>query len=174
MKINVYDIILDPKPKLHIIGKINCEKPDFCNEKLNAEMLNDELLLNKLSSEHIYAVGMMSNYSPTGILLLGIGDGDSVIVDIRKLGTGLLLMGSDGFRCYHNHPNGDATPSKNDIENTDAMRRLSEIIEVDFLGHYAIGGDQVIECDCDTNCEEDVDNMTQLINSLIKTNIKEK
>ena len=42
----------------------------------------------------------------------------------------------------HNHPSGDPTPSKNDIEVTKQILNSSNILGIDFLDHLIIGDNE--------------------------------
>ena len=44
-----------------------------------------------------------------------------------------------GFILAHNHPSGNLTPSRDDVEFTRAMRRASELMGVDLYDHIIIG-----------------------------------
>ena len=42
----------------------------------------------------------------------------------------------------HNHPSGDSTPSKADIEFTQRLYKASQIFEIELLDHLVIGNMQ--------------------------------
>ena len=42
----------------------------------------------------------------------------------------------------HNHPSGDATPSKQDIEFTNKLYKATEMLEIELLDHIVIGNMQ--------------------------------
>ncbi len=44
----------------------------------------------------------------------------------------------------HNHPSGDPTPSRADIELTENVRRLSEIMDIPLLDHIVIGDNRYV------------------------------
>ena len=48
------------------------------------------------------------------------------------------------FICVHNHPSGDPTPSKEDIDVTKRLKKGSELIGIDFLDHIVIGNGKFI------------------------------
>ena len=41
--------------------------------------------------------------------------------------------------ALHNHPSGNLTPSRDDVEFTRAMRRASEIMGIDLYDHLVVG-----------------------------------
>lgn len=44
----------------------------------------------------------------------------------------------------HNHPSGDVTPSKNDIEFTREVKKASTILGINLIDHIIIGGNNYI------------------------------
>ena len=40
----------------------------------------------------------------------------------------------------HNHPSGDARPSREDIEVTDILKKLAKFLDVEFVDHLVVGG----------------------------------
>ena len=51
----------------------------------------------------------------------------------------VLLSNSNKFIVVHNHPSGDATPSKEDFEITKKVKDASDIMGLQFLDHIVIG-----------------------------------
>lgn len=138
MKIGVYNIINDPLAKLNLEREIDIEKEDLEEIDNIVEVLNKQLLFNKLSSEHIYAVGMTYGLIPKGIIHVSSGTCEGVEVDLRGLATGLLLMGAEQFICFHNHPGGNDKVSEEDIELTDTYTRLGKLIGIYCLDHIMV------------------------------------
>ena len=55
-----------------------------------------------------------------------------VLVDNIKMGAPKLILA-------HNHPSGDSSPSKQDIETTEKILDLSEKLGIQLLDHIVIG-----------------------------------
>lgn len=138
MQIGIFNITYNTLPCLHLIKKINIKKNECtCDEDIVAA-LNRELMYNKLSSEHIYALAMNYNMDPLGIILIGVGTCSKCDADLRTLAIGLLLLGAEWFMCFHNHPNGNRTISNSDRELTGYYKRLGEAIGIEFVRHLMI------------------------------------
>lgn len=65
---------------------------------------------------------------------------------VTKQGAGCLPYFKEAFRrsaasiiCIHNHPSGDPTPSREDIEVTKRLVECGRIIGIDILDHLIIG-----------------------------------
>lgn len=50
----------------------------------------------------------------------------------------VLLSSSPKFILVHNHPSGDPTPSKNDLQVTQEIKQNAEMLQVQFLDHLVI------------------------------------
>lgn len=51
----------------------------------------------------------------------------------------LILANAAAFAVAHNHPSGDPTPSKEDIEITRRLREAADLFGICLLGHIVIG-----------------------------------
>ena len=62
------------------------------------------------------------------------------MVSIRRVISFLLRSGSAAALIAHNHPQGDAQPSKADIELTDKINSLCIELGITLLDHVIIAG----------------------------------
>jgi DNA repair protein RadC len=60
-------------------------------------------------------------------------------VDAKVLFRTLLVMGATRFILSHNHPSGNATPSKDDIVLTNQLCEAARLLELDCLDHLIVG-----------------------------------
>ena len=147
MKVGVYDVINDPLPKLYKIKDIEISKNDLEYDETIVSMLNNKLKMDKLSSEHIYALSLTYGMIPKGILQVSIGKCDSADVDVRKLAIGLLLLGTEQFMCFHNHPGGSKKPSLSDNLLTNKYKEIGDLLEIEFIRHLMITKDYYCICE---------------------------
>lgn len=138
MKLGIYDIINDPLPQLYKIKDIIINKNDCYEHDNIVKMLNKHLKMDKLSTEHFYALALTYDFEPKAILQINIGDNRGVNVDMKKLGTGLLLSGGERFLCFHNHPENCRNISQSDINITRKIETLAEVIGIYFDAHIMI------------------------------------
>lgn len=153
LKVGLYDIINDPIPKLYKIKDLNISKGvmEYDSEIVNE--LNDNLLLDKLSSEHVYVLSLTYGNYPRGIVQLSIGKCDESSVDMRNLAIALLLTGAEQFMCFHNHPGGNKIISKSDMLLTDKFLDLGELLDIKFIRHLMITRNYYCECPPTNNKE---------------------
>lgn len=72
---------------------------------------------------------------------LFIGTINSSTVHPREIFKEAYLLSASGIICVHNHPSGDATPSRADIEITRKIREIGVIHGINLLDHIIIGKD---------------------------------
>lgn len=72
---------------------------------------------------------------------LFIGTIDSTMVHPREVFREAYLLSASNIICVHNHPSGDATPSKADIEITRKIKEIGIIHGINLLDHIIIGKD---------------------------------
>lgn len=71
--------------------------------------------------------------------LLFLGTVNMSIVHPREVFKNAYLLSASKMICIHNHPSGDSTPSKEDINLTLKIKELSIIHDIKLLDHIIIG-----------------------------------
>ncbi len=79
-----------------------------------------------------------------GIKDLFKGSLNTSIVHPREIFKEAIKKSSSSIIICHNHPSGDPTPSKEDINITIRLKECSKIIGIDLLDHLIIGKDQYV------------------------------
>jgi DNA repair protein RadC len=96
--------------------------------------------LAKADQESFWVIAFNAAHEEIYHECLFLGGLESCNVDIRLLFRRLLTVGAHAFVVVHNHPNGKhSPPSKGDIEVTEKIREVSEIVGIRFLDHIIIG-----------------------------------
>ena len=76
---------------------------------------------------------------PTNLSTICIGGLDSSIVDPKKIFSLALLSNSQKLIIAHHHPSGDPTPSTEDIELTDRLKKAGELLGIQVIDHIILG-----------------------------------
>lgn len=147
MKLGVYNIINDPLPQLNKLKDINVTQKDFEYDEDIVNMLNKQLKIDKLDSEHIYVLALTYGLIPRGIIQVSVGKCDYCQADYRTLGIGLLLTGAEQFMCFHNHPGGDRNVSMQDRILTEKYQEVGDILGIHFIRHLMITQDYFCVCE---------------------------
>jgi len=67
------------------------------------------------------------------------GGTNSANVDPKDLFAEAIKAGAPKIIMVHNHPSGNSKPSQQDIEFTERMEQVSEILGIQLLDHIVIG-----------------------------------
>ena len=67
------------------------------------------------------------------------GGADMAYIDINMIFKHAILCGAKSIICVHNHPTGDSSPSDNDIQLTNNIKKISNIVKIPLLDHIIIG-----------------------------------
>ena len=70
---------------------------------------------------------------------VSLGGGNFANIDIKFLLSETIKMSAPQIILVHNHPSGDATPSKKDLEVTVKVKKAAELLGVKLLDHIVIG-----------------------------------
>lgn len=79
-----------------------------------------------------------------GVEEVSVGTLTSALVHPREVFKALLLANAAAFAVAHNHPSGDPTPSKEDIEITRRLREAADMLGIRMLDHIVIGRERYV------------------------------
>ena len=97
--------------------------------------------LSMLSQEHFYCLYLNSGKKVIKEKLLFIGTVNYSMVHPRDVFKEAYLLNAVGIICIHNHPSGDITPSKSDINLTLNLKKVGELLGIEIIDHIIIGKD---------------------------------
>lgn len=72
-------------------------------------------------------------------VLLSIGTANSAFISPRDVFIHALKAGACNVVLLHNHPGGDPTPSRNDTDITNKIRKSGMMLDINLLDHIIIG-----------------------------------
>ena len=100
--------------------------------------------LKGVDREHLVLLTLDTKNVITSITTVSIGSLNTSIVHPREVFKTAILSNASSIILAHNHPSGDATPSKEDINITDRIKESGKILGIDLLDHLIIGDDSYI------------------------------
>lgn len=99
------------------ISKFVAERFGYCDqERTVVFFLNRK---NKIKGWHVATVGTLSK----------------AVLDPSVIFRQAILAGSASVIMYHNHPSGDLTPSREDVDITNRMVAAGKILNIQVLDH---------------------------------------
>jgi len=79
------------------------------------------------------------------LVSVGYEDGTTT-VDLGAIFRAAFKAGAEEIIVAHNHPSGNLTPSAEDIEATECLRKGCEIVGLEFIDHIIIGSPDAANC----------------------------
>lgn len=115
------------------------------NRKITSPSDAETLCRNFLENsdrEQLIAISLDTKNQPTNINVVSIGSLNSSIVHPREVFKLAILSNANSIIIAHNHPSGDATPSREDINITKRLKECGELIGINLIDHIIIGDDE--------------------------------
>jgi DNA repair protein RadC len=95
--------------------------------------------LRHLSQEHFVALYLNTKNQVIHQQTVFIGSLNASIVHPREVFKEALKRSAASLLCFHNHPSGDPTPSREDIEVTKRLVDCGIMLGIEVLDHIIIG-----------------------------------
>lgn len=92
--------------------------------------------------EYFYCVYLDSNKVVITEKLLFIGTLDHSLVHPREVFKEAVSVSSSSIICVHNHPSGNVLPSHNDIEITNKLIEIGNMLGIRVIDHVIIGSEK--------------------------------
>lgn len=97
------------------------------------------LHMHEQTEEYLYMVCMNTKLEMTSLFEISHGNVNSSVVGVREVFQKALLANAVNIIMIHNHPSGDCTPSRQDVEITKRLQEAGTIVGVEVLDHIIIG-----------------------------------
>ncbi len=131
---------------------------DFTSYFASNELINLNVVENVEEIKEVLKIGFQhhqqeifgvliydSNEKIIGAEELFKGATDAAIVDLKIIARTLFnYQDVKGMAVFHNHPSGNPTPSREDIEMTKKIKNVTEIFEIELLDHFIIGKEKTL------------------------------
>lgn len=105
--------------------------PDSIYEK-------NKYLFDNLKQEHFYCLYLNSKKELIERKLLFMGTLNKSVVHPREIFKEAYKLSASSIVCMHNHPSGNLTPSREDINLTNALINLGQINGIPVIDHLII------------------------------------
>ena len=130
-KVNVVSIQLVKEKSLAYGSKqINCPK--------DAAVIAGDFLAGA-DREHFVVVCLDTKSNVNALNTVSVGTLNSSLVHPREVFKAAILANSNAIILCHNHPSGDPSPSKEDMEVTKRLVEAGNIMGIEVLDHVVIG-----------------------------------
>lgn len=100
-------------------------------------------ILNKKKTEEFFVFGVNSKLRFLGSRKLAVGSLDCVVFPRFEI-INFINSTKPSFLVFaHNHPDGDSSPSKADINSTAELKKVCDALGAKFLDHFIVGSKSI-------------------------------
>lgn len=140
MEIAFYDTRVDLDSRITLVKEKTVECPVNSIERAcqASYMINSVTGLCLFAEEHCFFVALNTKGKPLGVFFVAKGAVNQCYIGMREIFLRALLIGAVNIIFFHNHPMGDCTPSKADIELTDTLRKAGELLSIPLIDHIIV------------------------------------
>lgn len=142
MRITLYRLELNEDQHNVLVNENSCNySMDDCfnNPRSIVEMLNTVFRLNKQAEEYVYMIALNTKNKPLGVFEISHGSVNLSVCNPREIYIKALLCGACGIILAHNHPSGGTTPSKQDVQIYQRVKKAGEIIGINVIDNIIVG-----------------------------------
>jgi DNA repair protein RadC len=91
--------------------------------------------------ENFYAIYLNTKNEPAAIHPVSIGSLNASLVHPREVYKAAIPVNASSVILSHNHPSGDPTPSREDLEVSKRLKEAGTIIGIEVLDHIIFGSE---------------------------------
>lgn len=96
---------------------------------------------DSLNHEELRVVFLNTGNSVISTQKMFSGGLDSIVIDNRMIVKEALLKSATGVIIAHNHPSGNCMPSSSDIQQTQALAKALNFLQISLVDHLIIADD---------------------------------
>ena len=143
MRVVKYTTKLTEKQRVVLEKEVSVYCPEI-DRKMNSpeqifKVATRYLHMHELPEEYMYMLCMNTKLDMIGVFEISHGNVNSSIVGTREVFQKALLANAVSIAMIHNHPSGDPTPSREDIEVTKRLMEAGKVLGIQVLDHLIIG-----------------------------------
>lgn len=142
MKLSEMNVMLKDDYKIELVKERVIDYasvPNLNTPEQIVQMMNDAFQADKQAEEYVYLICLNTKYKPLCVFEVSRGTGNTAVIGIREILIRALLSGAVNLVLIHNHPSGEITPSKEDIETTQRLRQAAKMVGLHLTDHIIIG-----------------------------------
>lgn len=93
------------------------------------------------NEEHVFLLIFDFKMHFKSFIEMGIGTNRTCVIDRRGIAQKVLILNAGAFVVVHNHPSGDPTPSKLDIDAAKTIDEIGQLIDIPMKDFMMIGSE---------------------------------
>lgn len=129
--------LVKEKTAVYYDGRKKIDCPDMLY-KVGKQILNDYIEEDR---EALAVILLDTKNKPIGNYVVSTGTLNQSLVHPREVFKKAIVSSANKIMLLHNHPSGDANPSREDLMVTKRLAEVGEIVGIEVLDHLVIGSD---------------------------------
>lgn len=135
------EALMPPVFRVQLIREVGLERPQVENPCDAAQILCR--YFENEDREHFVTLMMDTQNRIIGIHTVSIGTLNCAVISAREVFKAAILANAASIIIAHNHPSGDVTPSPEDIQVTEKLKKAGKLLDIEVLDHVIVGEDGV-------------------------------
>ena len=135
--------LMEPPFELNMVGvRLVKESTLLCNAEISTPLMAVAAFreyLQEMDREVLLVVNLNNKGFPINASVVSIGAISKAVAEPRELIKSSILSNAAYILLFHCHPSGNPTPSKEDIQITDRLNHVCELIGIPLVDHVIVG-----------------------------------
>ena len=110
----------------------------YSSPDLLADFFGDSIGIRQAAEEHLYVACLDSKLHIIGCFEGSHGSINTSMFPVREILQKSLMIGAVSIAISHNHPSGDYTPSRQDIDATKRIKQACDICGLSLIDHVIV------------------------------------
>jgi|GEM_PF-1152689 len=139
-EVNEYEMLYDDnfKTYLNVKRTVQAGSTQFFFPMACYNFMQKHFYLGHRSEEFLFMIAMTATSDPLGVFEIAHGSANCVYVNLRCIFQRLFLCGATKYIILHNHPGSNCAPSREDVELTLKIKKLSDELGFDFADDMVV------------------------------------
>ena len=133
-----------PVTKVELVkesAKVYDYESKFIRSPMDAEWIaRDVMRVHAMAEENFFILSLNTKNAVISFTNISKGALSSSVVHPREVFKPAILANAASIVCFHNHPSGDPTPSREDIKVTERLKEAGKLLGIEVLDHIVLGG----------------------------------
>lgn len=99
-------------------------------------------LISEADRELFLVMSVNTRMDPMAVEIVSVGTLNACLVEMREVFKHAILNNAAGIVCFHNHPSGDAEPSREDRLMTEKLKAAGELLGIPLVDHIIVTEEQ--------------------------------
>jgi len=128
-----------PRVRIELVRDATSDYPE---ESIRGASAVWRLLREEMTSwdrERFLTLLLDGRHKAIGLEEVSVGTATASLVHPREVFKGAILANAAAFILVHNHPSGDPSPSREDRDVTERLKKASELMGIKLLDHIVFG-----------------------------------